>query len=198
MPVTVDHQPLPTDSLGLTTVGQVLAHLQRQDRLVVNVLIDGAEPDLNQLPTIRQSALNGHTIFIETAEPREMAIDVLDEVERQLDEADRLKTDAVDLIQSNQNVKAMEKLGGCFRRWQHVQESVSKTGRLLRIDLSRIVVNGQSLDALMSEFGNQLRTIKSALENRDFVSLCDTLTYETSETVERWRAAVESMRETVE
>jgi hypothetical protein len=164
----------------------------------VNVLIDGAEPDLNQLPVIRQSALDGHTIFIETAEPREMAIEVLDEVERQLDEADRLKDEAVDLIQSNQSPKAMEKLGGCFRRWQHVQESLSKTGRLLRIDLSRILVKGQSLESLMGAFGQQLRSIKSALENRDFVSLCDTLTYETTETVDQWRAAIDAMRDTVE
>src|SRR5437773_6829111 len=48
MPVTVDHQPLSTETLGLQTVGQVLAHLQQQDRLVVNVLIDGQEPDLNE------------------------------------------------------------------------------------------------------------------------------------------------------
>src|SRR6476620_8797328 len=98
MPVTVDHQPLQAENLGLTTVGQVLAHLQRQDRLVVNVLIDGQEPDLNQLGSIKQSAINGRTVFIETAEPREMALDVLDEVEQQLNEADRLKSDAVNLL----------------------------------------------------------------------------------------------------
>jgi hypothetical protein len=47
MSVTVDHQPLATETLGLKTVGQVLAHLQRQDRLVVHVLIDGQEPNLS-------------------------------------------------------------------------------------------------------------------------------------------------------
>src|SRR6185295_13225774 len=107
--------------LGLKTVGQLLAHLQQQDRLVVNVLIDGEEPDLSNLGKIKQSTLNGHTLFIETAEPREMAVEVLDEVQHQLNEADRLKNDAVELLQSNQPFKAMEKLSGCFTTWQHAE-----------------------------------------------------------------------------
>ena len=44
MSVTVDHQPLQAEKLGLRTVGQVLAHLQKDNRLVVHVLIDGQEP----------------------------------------------------------------------------------------------------------------------------------------------------------
>jgi hypothetical protein len=198
MPVTVDHQPLPAETLGLETVGQVLTHLQRQDRLVVSVLIDGKEPDLNQLGTIRQSTINGHTLFIETAEPREMAMDVLDEVEDQLDEADRLKTSAVELLQSNQLSKAMEKLGGCLRTWQHAEESIEKIARLFRIDLSRILIDGTPFSIMMSAFEEQLRSIKTTLENRDFVSLCDTLTYETTETSQQWRSAIQSMRSIIE
>ena len=46
MSVTVDDELLPADEMGLQTVGQVLAHLQKENRLVVQVLIDGHEPDL--------------------------------------------------------------------------------------------------------------------------------------------------------
>ena len=41
MSVTVDDQPLHADELGFTTLGQVLSHLQQNNRLVVHVLIDG-------------------------------------------------------------------------------------------------------------------------------------------------------------
>lgn len=198
MPVTVDHQPLPTETLGLTTIGQVLAHLQQQDRLVVNVLIDGQEPDLDQLGSIKQSAVNGHTLFIETAEPREMALDVLEAVEHQLDEADRLKRDAVEALQANQLFNAMQKLSGCFTTWQHAEESIGKIAQLLRLDLKRIVIDGTPFDSVLCAFGEQLRSIRTALENRDFVALCDTLTYETTETSDQWRAAIESMREMIE
>src|SRR5208282_3538927 len=107
MPVTVDHSPLRAEELGLRTVGQVLAHLQRERRLVVHVLIDGLEPDLKHLADVRKSAVKDHHVFIETADPREMALDILRQVETQLGEADRIKGEAAKLLQNNQNVRAM-------------------------------------------------------------------------------------------
>lgn len=196
MSVTVDHQPLAAEHLGLTTLGQVLAHLQRDNRLVVHVLIDGEEPDLDHLPTVKQSSVSGHTVFIETADPRQMAIEVLDEVESALDEADRLKTEAADLLQRNQNGPAMEKLAGCFTTWQHAQESVLKTGQLLRIDLSLIRADADagSMQELFEEFTRQLKQIRTALENRDFVTLSDLLLYETTQTSAQWRSAIVAMK----
>src|SRR3954464_9283188 len=126
MSVTVDHQPLPAEELGLTTIGQVLTHIQGQKRLVVHVLLDGEEPDLEQLATLKAAPLLGHTLFIETTEAKRLALDVLGEVENQLAEADRLTIEAVTFLRENQNIKAMEKLRGCFSTWQHAQESVLK------------------------------------------------------------------------
>lgn len=194
MSVTVDHRPLQADHMGLKTVGQVIAHLQRDNRLVVHVLIDGQEPDLNRMTAVRQSPLLGHTIFIETAEPKQMALDVLAEVEHQLCEADRLKIEAAELLQKNQNAPAMEKLSGCLSTWQHAQESLAKTGQLLRIDLDTLQAGASSLTQLFNDFTAQLRQIRSALETRDFVTLGDLLLYETNETTERWRSAISAMR----
>jgi hypothetical protein len=118
-------------------------------------------------------------------------------VETQLTEADRLATDAVTLLRTNQTVRAMEKLRGCFSTWKHAQESVQKVARLLRIDLKRIVVEGRPFTDTLEAFTQQLRLIKTALENRDFVSLIDTLVYETSETSSQWRAAINSMRSVI-
>jgi hypothetical protein len=197
MSVTVDDHTIAAEELGLTTLGQLLNHLQRDNRLVVHVLIDGQEPDLARLPVLRQSPLSGHTLFIETTEPRAMAMDVLLEVEHQLVEADRLAGDAVVLLRSNQTVRAMEKLRGCFSTWQHAQESVQKIAKLLRIDLKRIVVDGKPFTDTLACFTQQLRLIKTALENRDFVSLVDTLVYETAETSSHWQAAINSMRSVI-
>jgi hypothetical protein len=194
MSVTVDHQPLPAEQMGLTTIGQVLSHLKKEKRLVVHVLLDGEEPDLEQLGQLKAAPLLGHTLFIETAEPKRMALDVLEQVESQLSEADRLTTDAVALLRDNQNLKAMEKLKGCFSTWAHAQESVMKVAQLLRIDLAKILVDGRPFVAVLGEFAQQLKLIKTALENRDFVALMDTLVYEVSESSTHWRAAIRSMR----
>ena len=55
MSVVVDQKPLEAEHMGLKTVGQVLAHLQRDNRLVVHVLIDGQEPDLERMSAVRAS-----------------------------------------------------------------------------------------------------------------------------------------------
>lgn len=197
MSVTVDHENLEVEALGLRTVGQVLSHVRRDNRLVVNLLIDGQQPDFDHLPRVRQSPLNGHTLFIETAEPRAMALEVIAEVESQLFEADRLKGEAVDLLQSGGAVKAMEKLGGCFSTWQSAQESVVKVARLLGINLDAVKVAGRSLSELIAEFSTQLRQVRQALEARDFVTLGDVLAYEMTETTAQWRAALGAVRDAI-
>jgi hypothetical protein len=195
MPVTVDRSPLPAEELGLRTVGQVLSHVQQENRLVVHMLIDGEEP--GPLAIAREVPVRGHTLYIETADPRKLALSVLDEVQEQLGEADRLKSEASELLQKNQAPKALERLSGCFTTWQHAQESLVKTARLLRIDLAMIDAGGQPLADMLTDFASQLRQIRSALEQRDFVLLNDLLLYETTEASRRWGAALESMRQIV-
>lgn len=194
MSVTVDHQTLPAEQMGLKTIGQVLTHIQKHKRLVVHVLLDGREPDLNKLAQLKAAPLMGHTLFIETTEPKRMALEVLDEVEAQLAEADRLTGSAVQLLRENSTLKAMERLRGCFSTWQHAQESVLKVAQLLRIDLSKIVVDGKPFVQVMGDFAQQLKLIKTSLEARDFVALIDTLVYEVQDSSGHWRAAIESIR----
>src|SRR6185437_14495055 len=197
MSVTVDHETLEIEDLGFRTVGQVLTHVQRPNRLVINLLIDGEEPDLDMIGTVKRSPLAGHTIFIETAEPKQIALDALDEVEQQLSEADRLKSDAVELLQIGSVEKAMQKLSGCFSTWQNAQQSVVKTAQLLRINLDSMRVDGSTLSEMVDEFATQLRQIKVTLESRDFVALSDILTYETTQTNERWRQALDALRQRI-
>jgi hypothetical protein len=194
MSVTVDQQPLAAEELGLTTVGQVLSHLQTDKRMVINILIDGQRPDLTQMNLVRQSTVLGKTLFIETVHPRQMAFDVLAAIETQLGTAEKSKSEAADLLQKNQVAKAMEKLSLCFSTWNNARESILKIGQLLRINLEQLSVAGQSLVAVLAEFTNQLRQIKSALVDRDFVSLSDVLLYETSQTNQRWQAVLSAVR----
>ena len=60
----------------------------------------------------------------------------------------------------------------------------------------RAVWVGVPIDA--DELPERADLIRTALENRDFVSLCDTLTYETTETSNQWRSAIQSMRTIIE
>ena len=92
---------------------------------------------------------------------------------------------------------ALGTLSGCFSTWQHAQESVLKVAQLLRIDLSKIVVDGKPFIQVMGDFAQQLKLIKNSLENRDFVALIDTLVYEVQDASGQWRAAMKSMRSVI-
>jgi hypothetical protein len=196
--VTVDDRELAAESLGLKTVGQVLSHLNKKGdtrgRLIVHVRIDGEEPDLKRIKAIKKFPLAGHTVLIETADPRDMARQFLDEVDAQLTEADRLKSESARLLGNNQYAPAMEKLGGCFKTWQHAQDSLMKTAQLLRIDPARVKVHGRAVTELLSDFATQLRQMRTALEGRDFNALADLLAHKMSRAFEQWRDAVRSFR----
>jgi hypothetical protein len=197
MSVTVDHELFAAEEIGLATIGQVLTHIQGFNRLIVNLLIDGLEPDFSLLGKVRRTPLGDHTVYIETADPRDMALEVLNEVEVQLQEAERLRLDAISLLQRNNVERALQKLSGCFSTWQHAKESVLKTAQLLRIDLDHLHAGDRTLGEMIAEFTAQLRQIKSALENRDYVSLADILTYEATETNRRWSDALDAIRDSV-
>lgn len=195
--VTIDDRQLAVDTLGLKTVGHVLSHVARGNRLVVNVLIDGQEPDLDQMPVVRAVPLVGRTIYVETADPREMAVEVLDEVAAHLGEADASRADVVDALAAGQQGRALQKLNACFGIWLHAQESVVKTAQLLKLDLDAVPCgdDGRPLAAMLADFAEQLRQIKSSLENRDYVALADVLGYEMTDTGARWAAAIDALRD---
>jgi hypothetical protein len=194
MSVTIDHEPLPVRELGLQTVGQVLAHVARENRLVVQVLIDGQEPDIDEIGSVRSTLIDGRTIFIETANSAELAQNVLDEVANQLTSAEQSKQQAADLLQQGQASKALCELGVCIRAWQHAQQSIEKVLELLRIDPGDVSVANQPLAQCLANFSLQLRQIKSSLEQRDFVTLSDTLQYETSDTTQSWLSCIDAVR----
>jgi hypothetical protein len=194
MSVTIDQQPLAADEMGLKTVGEVLAHVKRENRIVVHVLIDGQEPDLKRIRAVKKSPLAGHTVFIETVDPRKMAHQVLDEVEAQLLEADRLKAESATLLQKNQVAPAIERLGGCFSAWQHAQEAVLKIAQLRRIDPRQITVNGRAFSDLLAEFTSHLQKMRAALEVRDFTTLTDLVAHKMNRAVEQWREALRLFR----
>ena len=194
MSVTVDRQPLPAESLGLKTVGQVLSHLKKDNRLIVRVLIDGAEPELKRIRVVKKFALIEHTVQIETADPRQMARAVLAEVEEELGEAQRITAESTMLLRQNEVAPAVEKLSGVFTTWQHVHESLLRTAELLRISPDVIKVRGRAMTELLREIRSHLGQVRTAVEGRDFSTLTDLLAHKMSQSAEQWRDAIRSFR----
>ncbi len=197
MSVTVDDQPLAAESLGLRTLGQVLSHLRSRERLVVHVMIDGREPDLNQLDSLLAEPLDHRALFIETVEPKAIANDIFDQVQSLLLDAESLRAQAVTHLQSGEHADALKKLGSCFTQWNQTQSSVEKVAKLLKVDLGKVRVEQGSLQTWLGTFAQQLTGIRSALESRDYVALSDILAYEAHETSDRWQEAIDAIRTTI-
>ena len=193
MSVTVDHEPLDFRELGISTIGQILAHLQREHRLVTQVLIDGEEATNG----FRALPIEGRTIFIETSDPRELALEVLDETASRIQQSEAMKLEAAELLQKNQNNKAFERLSFCIRAWHDGQDALLKTAELLRVDLTTMTVEGQPFEDLLANFTDDLKLIRAALDQRDFVLLGDVLLYETADMTEKWLAAINALRDTI-
>jgi hypothetical protein len=197
MTVTVDTEVLPATELGLSTLGDLLTHVSNRDRLVTQVLIDGQAPDLDRVPQWRGRSLNGHTIFIETHSKAGIAIEVLDEITRQLNEADEAREKAVDDLHASVPNKALQKLSGCFTAWQTAQTAIGQVSKLLKVDLERVRVQDITLAAALTNFAEQLRMVRDSIESRDYVTLADVLTYEMAQTISQWREAISQLRQSV-
>lgn len=198
MSVTVDDQPLAAETLGLRTVGQVLSHLRSKQRLVVHLMIDGREPDLQQMESVCAQPLAQRAVYIETVEPKRIAAEVFNSVESLLVDAETLRAQAVTHLQAGEHADALKKLGTCFTTWNSTQESIEKVARLLSIDLDQVQLDESSLQSWLGEFTQQLTDIRSALEARDYVTLSDILAYEAHDTSGRWRQAIDAIRSAID
>ena len=193
--VTVDEKPLAAEAMGLATVGQVLSHVSRgEKRLVVDILIDGARPDLSGMAALRRSPVLGRTIYIETADPREVVRAAIASVEAQLLGAEGFEAEAADLLQQDKIAPAMEKLGHCLTVWQTAEDAVRKTAQLMKLDLESVDVDGQSMSSALASFAEQLSDVKRALTRHDYVSLSDLLLYEMTDGPRRWSAVLDAVR----
>ena len=198
MTLTVDSQRLATESLGFETLGDVLSHIKSSNRLVTQVLIDGQVPDLSSVANLRSRRLTDHTIFIETSAPNEIAGEVLDEIDSQMETADTARLTAIDHLAAGEPNEALKKLSGCFTTWQAAQQAIGQVAQLLKIDLDLVRVEDMSLSQSLSAFAEQLRGVRDALQRRDFVMLSDTLAYEMEPTIRQWRDALTQLRRSID
>lgn len=198
MSVFIDQQPVDAGALGLATIGHVLGHVQKDDRLVVQILLDGRKPNTDEMGTLRQLPLDGHVLYVETANPRSLAVEVLEEMDEQLCSAERFRAAAADLLGQGQTSLAMQKLSACFTVWHHAQDAVMKTAQLLRLDLQQVECDGRPIGQMLRHFADQLKQVRSALEQRDFVLLGDMLLYEMTDACNQWRRATGALRQAIE
>ena len=194
MTLTIDSESLQSADHGFETLGDVLSHLKNSNRLVTHVLIDGRTPDLSRVGQMRAQRLIDHTVFIETSDPSQIAVEVLTDIEQSMDEADAGRLAAIEFLIASDPNKALQKLAGCFTIWQTAQQAIGQVAQLLKIDLNLVRVEDVTLSDSLNAFAEQLRSVRDTLQRRDYVMLSDTLAYEMEPTIRQWRGALSQLR----
>lgn len=196
MHIYLDDNPFAVSDLAAKTLRQVAQEI-RQDlaprkRMLVAIFADGKLVPPGDLDAVLDSRTDRfERVDFQSAVPQTLAREVLTQARELVAEATPICQQAGEMLSAGQTARAMELLGNCFGVWSQVQESMSRSVDLLGLDLSNLQIDGKSADQLLVEFADQLRTVKEALENRDYVQLSDILQYELQDVAPRWQSLLD-------
>ena len=196
MYVYVDDNPFAVANLADKTLRQIAREI-RQDlaprkRMLVAIYTNGQLVSAADIETVLDAPASRYErIDFQSAVPQVLAREVLQQARELVAEATPICRQAGEMLSAGQTARAMELLGNCFGVWSQVQVSMSRSVELLGLDLSRMQIEGKKADQLLSEFADQLRTVKDALENHDYVQLSDILQYELQDATPRWQSLLD-------
>jgi hypothetical protein len=198
MQVFVDDIPMTDVEAGNKTVGELIdtlrEHLQTDDRLVVQIECDGqtvSEDSLNS--TLGRSARDFQRLDFQTQPTVDLARSALETIADILAQTDEGRAQTVEHLTTGNTPDAMKALGPCIKAWQRGFEGLIQVAALRNVSLDEPCVDGRTILAHIQEWSEQLKQIKGALEDQDFVLLTDILQYEFESTTDRWRQIIHAI-----
>ena len=202
MHVYLDDNPYAVTNLPDKTLRQVAQEVREalgpQGRMLVGLFTDGQLVPPERIDaTLDSPAERFERIDFQSAVPQILAREVLTQARALVSEATPLCEQAGELLSAGQTARAMEMLGNCLGVWSQVQESMVKSVDMLGLDLTQVAVEGRSAEEMLNGFAEQLRAVKEALENRDYVQLSDILQYELHDVAPRWEALLDRLLELI-
>ena len=198
MHIYVDDNPYAVSNLADKTLRQIAQEIRQclapQKRMLVAIYTDNQLVPPQALDEVLDfPASRYQKIDFQSALPKVLAREVLTHARNLVAEAAPICQQAGEMLSAGQTARAMEMLGSCFGVWSQVQESMSRSVALLGLDLSKLQIGGKKASELLDEFAVQLRTVKEALENRDYVQLSDILQYELLDVAPRWQGLLDQL-----
>ena len=162
-------------------------------RVVVEVAVDGHKLAEDQIAERAEEDLGDQEVRLVTADPKQLAVETLEQVRGRLGEAQEMQQEAADLLQQDQTQPALQKVGESIEAWLQVQQAVLQSAVLLGIDLDQLDIDGQPAHALTTEALERLEDIKTFIQANDTVALADALQYEWPETTDQWHRLIDQV-----
>jgi len=155
---------------------------------------DGKALSADQLEqSMGQPADTYWQVDFQTTRVRDLAAEALAATTGLLDEIDKLTASTSELLSQSQVRQAMEHMGRLCQLWNQAYQGVHNTFKVLNADPAGIELATGTASATMDRLVEQLREIKSCLENQDYTQLADVLSYELAPLVGDWRAIAKAL-----
>lgn len=172
------------------TLGELLQNastrLRENGRIVAEVQVDGQVMSPNDLEQAQAEPVKGEVRLVSTDASR-LALDVLEQVQVTLGESRQVMQEAADCFQQDRVTDAMQKIGQAMQVWQHVQQAVTQSATLMRINLDELEYEGKSIGQWSDQLLEQFQQLRAGLEASDTVALSDALSYEWPEQIGHWQ-----------
>jgi hypothetical protein len=198
MSIYLDDDPADFTGGDLAAVlEQASDRLAESGRLVVEVQRDGKTLSAADLDEQQNTLIGDSDWRLYSVDPRELAVQTLEQVAQRLDEARLAQAEAAELFQEDRAAEALKQITDAIDAWQESQQAVRQTAALVGIELDGRCVDGQPVEQIINLMVDQLKELRDLLTAGDTVALADALAYEWPQTIDRWQALVGQMIEWV-
>jgi len=194
MDIYLDDERTDLDATNLAAlVEQVQGRIASTGRMVVEIRFDGEALTAEQMEAAATNPIEAGEIHVYTADPKELALTVLQGAREELEKIDETQKETADLFQSDREPDAMGKMREIIQGWQQVQQAIQQSAEIAGASLEELDVEGESVEALAQRLVDQLRELQELLVNQDTLATADALAYEWPETIQTWDQLVQKL-----
>jgi hypothetical protein len=194
MQVLLDDHPCDLDPRTVgEAIGAAAGLARRAGRIVIDVFVDDVHWTDDELSSADRLDGEARVVRMISAEPRRLVADAFADGAEALGDADRLQQEAARLVQSDRQAVALDHLGEALAIWLSVQSTILKGARVVDLDLDSVRVKGRPMTESIAALNDRLVALRNAIDDRDVISLADTLLYEMPGIASEWRLILEEL-----
>ena len=172
--------------------------VEAQGRMIVDVHVDGARWSEEELASTENQSTTAQVVELTSADPAQLVLQTFQDAAEALTDADELQQEAAQLLQSDQRTICMDKMGEALSIWLSVQQAIVKGSQVIGLQLDEVTVDGTPIVTSIVQLNEQLRMLRTALEQDDQIALADALLYEFPDIVREWQGILEHLQTLVD
>lgn len=194
----IDDVSAQSETLRQTLLGIQSRHC-RASQLVVGLTCDGEVVSGEQMEeALGKRASEFNRVDITTSTAESLVFDAMTQASISLEDTESAVQSVANQLTEGRTDEAIKALSECLQVWQQVHTAVAHSIQILNIDVTAMMIQDETLTAVIAMPKDVLTQIKDALQAQDHVLLADLLQYEFSTVTEKWHAIIARLRQEAE